>query len=141
MIPVAQTKLTSTDGTARGNCMAACVASLLEVPISSVPAWEDMGSDGSWGDSFMSFLEQHGYEYHGLLIPDAQLLDDWWSYILERSAGIDGCFIIGGKSPRTHVTRGHAVIYKDGKLAHDPHPSGAGITEIEEIYIIERKES
>ena len=114
--------------------MAACVASLLGIPIDGIPSWEDMGDDGSWGDSFMSFLESNGYEYEGMIAPRSS---DWKSDVLSLSDGVDGYFIVGGKSPRLH-TRGHAVIYKNGVMVHDPHPSGDGLFEIEEVYIIER---
>ena len=134
MTPVMQTKFSDESLGTRGNCMAACVASLLGIPIDGIPSWEDMGDDGSWGDSFMSFLESNGYEYEGMIAPRS---GDWKSDVLSLSDGVDGYFIVGGKSPRLH-TRGHAVIYKNGVMIHDPHPSGAGLLEIEEIYIIER---
>lgn len=134
MVPVAQTKLSDNEKSIHGNCLAACVASLFEIQIDEVPAWEEMGNDGSWGDSFIKFIESRGYAYEGLIAPRSS---SWLKDVLSISNGIDGYFIVGGKSPRMN-RRGHAVIYKDGVMIHDPHPSGDGLLEIEEIYIIER---
>lgn len=136
MIPIMQTKFTNEDRSVRGNCMAACVASLIEVSIGEIPAWEDMGSDGSWGDSFNRFLEEHGYSHEGMIV-QIDFSVDWWSALLEMCLGIDGYFIVGGESPRPQSTTGHAVIFKDGAMVHDPHPSGTGILTIKEVYMIE----
>ena len=86
MTPVMQTKFSDESLGTRGNCMAACVASLLDIPIDGIPSWEDMGDDGSWGDSFMSFLESNGYEYEGMIAPRSS---DWKSDVLSLSDGVD----------------------------------------------------
>lgn len=36
-------------------------------------------------------------------------------------------YLAHGRSPRT----GHVVVYKNGKLLHDPHPSNTGLIEID----------
>ena len=61
-------------------------------------------------------------------------------FFLELAAyeGVDGFVICGGTSFRDYVTRGHACIYKDGRLAHDPHPSGLGIKDIQDFLLITR---
>lgn len=43
--------------------------------------------------------------------------------IMQRKLGI------GGDCPRGLV-RGHSVVFYKGKMVHDPHPSGEGITAI-----------
>lgn len=39
----------------------------------------------------------------------------------------EGFYLVSGISPRGV---GHMVVYRDGALAHDPHPSREGLTEI-----------
>jgi hypothetical protein len=137
MKPVMQTKFTDPEQTVHGNCQAACVASLLDLPLSAVPAFEDMGDE--WFGVLYEFLRKHGYDYAGTKYTGPSHNQFWWEFLLESSPGIDGYFIVGGKSPRAWVTRGHAVIYKDGVLVHDPHPSGAGLLVVEDVMMIERR--
>lgn len=138
MKPVTQTKFTTTDQSVHGNCLAACLASLLELPLADVPALEEMGDE--WFNAMFQFLNQHGYDYLGTKYTGPSSNRFWWEFLLEAQPGVDGYFIVGGKSPRAWVTRGHAVIYKDGVLAHDPHPSCAGLLEVEDVMLIVRKE-
>lgn len=138
MIPVMQTKLSSEDGSVRGNCMAACVASLLEIGVDEVPAWDEMGTE--WIDSFEEFLILRGYDYEGSLSGWRFTEVGNWANVLELSSGVDGYFMVAGPSPRAPQRRRHAVIYKDGVMVHDPHPDGTGVTVIGDIYLIERKD-
>lgn len=133
MIPIFQTKFSNEENGIYGNCFGACIASLLEIPINEVPAWEDMGSDGSWADSYYSFLASQGFEADGMILVENGNIDEAWEK-LEPADGVNGYFIVGGTSSR--CTRGHAVIFKDKSMIHDPHPSNAGIQTIEEIYLI-----
>jgi len=137
MKPVMQTKFTTVDQSVHGNCLAACLASLLEVPLEQVPALEDMGTE--WFGVMYEFLNQHGYDYLGTKYTGPSLNPFWWEFLLEAQPGVNGYLIVGGKSPREWVTRGHAVIYKDGAMVHDPHPSNAGLTEVEHVMLIRRK--
>lgn len=45
---------------------------------------------------------------------------------------------MGTISPLVHPPRGvsHMVVYHDGKLAHDPHPSRAGILEVKRTWVL-----
>lgn len=131
-----QTKFTSPDQSVHGNCLAACLASLLELPLEQVPALEDAGE--RWFNVMYEFLQAHGCDYRGTKYTGPSSNRFWWEFLLERNIGIDGYFIVGGKSPRAWVVRGHAVIYKDGVMVHDPHPSGAGLLEVEDVMLIER---
>ena len=54
MIPVEQTNY----GKHKGNCLTACVASLLEVPISSIP---EFCVDGEWFERLHKFCEENGF--------------------------------------------------------------------------------
>lgn len=48
MTPVKQTKLYGKDGIHNGNCLAACLASLLDLPLWMVPPFEDMFGRNEW---------------------------------------------------------------------------------------------
>ena len=115
MKPVMQSKLYREDAPMRGNCRAACVASLLEIPLWMVPPIEDMRGD---------------------------LQEERWNAWLERMFGIEFVrthghqpipsefYIACGPSPRGGGIY-HSVVYSRGALAHDPHPSGAGVVSVE----------
>jgi hypothetical protein len=91
-----------------GNCMAACIASILELPIEIMPNYH---SDG----------EQWYRDWQVWLAPrNMQLLT--FMYGGEQPAGYS---ILSGKSPRHDGN--HAVVALDGEIIHDPHPSGDGI--------------
>lgn len=116
MIPTKQTKVhkVAPDGTVleRGNCYAACWASILEIPLEEVPAFEDLPDDGSWFNETVKWL-------------DSKNLDLYYSYLDEVPHKTYA--IACGVSPRG--SWGHCVIYLDGKLVFDPHPSGAGLVQ------------
>ena len=118
MRPVFQSKLYAADAPMRGNCQNACWASLLEVPLWMVPAFEDMRGDlqeerrNEWIQRFfgLDVVRTHGH--------DLALLPEF--------------YIACGPSPRGQADRiYHSVIYSRGALAHDPHPIGDGILLVE----------
>ena len=115
MKPVMQSKLYREDAPMRGNCRAACIASLLEVPLWMVPAIEDMRGD---------LQEERWHEW----------LDRLFRLELIRTQGADApsseYYIACGPSPRSSDIY-HSVIYSAGALVHDPHPSGAGVVSVE----------
>lgn len=115
MKPVPQTILYGEHTTGNGNCVDACLASLLEFPLWMVPPFYEM-----WGrkDRFKR-LDQWLLLF-GL---DLEFLDD----PDQNSDALPEFYMVTGTSPRNPAT-GHAVIYGPGKvLAHDPHYSGLGI--------------
>lgn len=131
MKPIHQTKIINKEGTITGNCFRACLASILEINIDSIPEFENMKA-GEWHQPFMNFLNENGYEFEGT--GHIHRLE-----MLKTYEGVDGYIIVNGISPRKWVKRGHSVVYKDGILVHDPHPSGDGLLEIKDFYLIKRK--
>ena len=129
MTPIFQTRFSTAEGE-KGNCMTACVASLLDLPIEKVPYFFDFPD---FWDAVFAFLYEQGCEYNGCLRPDADGSIGW-----DGAPGIDGYFIVAGPSPRWPGAR-HAVIYKDGRMIHDPHPDGTGILYVEEVDDIRRR--
>lgn len=133
MIYLTQKKLSSIDGTIKGDCFRTCIACLLDIKDQDdLPSFEDM-TNGEWIIPFVKTLNSYGYQFNGC--------NKFEDIIVDKSfKGVDGYYIVGGKSPREWVKAGHATIYKDGKLVWDPHPSRDGILKEEEVYLIEKDE-
>lgn len=112
MKPVDQTIL-KTEST-NGNCLAACVASLLEIPIESVPNFADFGT--GWFGSLAEYLK-----LYNLAI---------WSFPREKTPGY--YHIVMGQTVRGTY---HCVVAHGREMAHDPHPSKAGLLGAEEKFI------
>lgn len=111
MIPVFQTIL----GPERGNCFAACLASILEVPLETVPGHDgcDTGRDEEWRAIYTDFLNGLGFGWF-----DARLNPD---DPVELKGFLLGVVRFPG-SPSTH-----AVVLKDGEIVHDPIPGSPAI--------------
>ena len=116
MKPVPQTKLHNPPEQ-NGNCLAAALASLLELDISEVPEFEDMEGD-SWWFKLIDWLHSIGFH---LVVWDQEI-------------HYPGFYIVGGTSPRGDFL--HSVIYENGKLVHDPHPSGDGLVKIKDTWAL-----
>lgn len=116
MKPIDQTKLHNPENGINGNCMAASFASILELPLSEVPKFEDMGKK-KWFRNLKDWLEKIGFT-----------LLEW-----KEETWLPGYYLASGKSERGFD---HTVVYKDGKLMHDPHPSRTGIKKVNEIWAL-----
>lgn len=120
MIPIKQTQFVAKqtgDEKITGNCMAACIASILELPLESVPnfaAYED------WFKRLNTWLKDRNLFY----IEFAFNAEDEW---LTQNAGYH---VMVGTSPRDSD---HAVVGYQGKIVHDPHPSDAGLVKIDVV--------
>lgn len=139
MIPVAQTTFydpTTPGGTARGNCVTAVVASLLELPIEAVPNFvqdhvehdpddEHDGGDWNWWRRLLAFVEEHGHQLARLRAnPEHTGL---------RAPEPGEFYTVSGISPRDPSIH-HIVIYQDGAMVWDPHPDGTGLAEIDDPW-------
>jgi hypothetical protein len=110
--PIVQTKFPQ-----RGNCFAACIASILELEVSEVPAFEDLSSNP--------------------FIPAKRWLNER-GLNFEHSAAAyppPGYAVAVGASPRNPDIQ-HAVVTLAGKIVHDPHPDGRGLAEISRYFAI-----
>ena len=124
MQPVMQTVLHG-DGKA-GNCVQACVASLLELPLSAVPHFfEPLGetfheaTDQAVADcwrGFFGFFDRFG------------LHATWVAAKANSAHGFP--HIVGGPGPRGVE---HCVIRDGFEIVHDPHPSGDGLLKVSEV--------
>lgn len=140
MIPVMQTEFGE-----NGNCLRACVASLVESDLIDVPDFQRLHRDtGGWILAFFDFLRSRGFDCLGTATPGTP----FYEHLIHGKDLPDTCeafyppegfYIVGGDSPRS-TPNGHGVIFGPGAvLAHDPHPDGTGIVgEPFEIYLIEK---
>ncbi len=112
MIKHIQTKLHSEDVT--GNCWPTAIACIVGCRIDQVPNFEELFRipDMPWFWILQEWLKSKGYEY----------VTDKPKHFYDT---FDGYYFVSGKSPRGNFN--HIVIYKHGKMVHDPHPSGDGI--------------
>lgn len=115
MIPVEQTKLHSENQ--NGNCLAASLSSILEISLSDVPEFENMGEE--WWPKMMRWLESLGL-----------YMIQWREEVV-----LPGYYLVMGVSPRNKSIN-HQVVFRNGKLVHDPHPSKAGVSEIKQIMAL-----
>lgn len=120
MLPVYQTILEPPGG----NCLQACVASILEIGLDEVPNFADKMNfedldDSSWWTYYEDYLEMHGLQPIGI-----DSVSGW----IPR-----GWHIIVGKSPRGDYD--HALIGYKGEAVHDPYPGGN--CELREITSLE----
>ena len=116
MQPIKQTILHDPDNGQYGNCFQACIASLLEMPITQVPHFYEHGENGSEALSKLNtWLALHGMGFFDI---SGNIGD-----IFKNNANT--YHIISDYSPRNNF---HTVIGLNGEMVFDPHPSNDGIT-------------
>lgn len=112
MKPIDQTKF----GSPEGNCFAACLASILEIPLEEFPVVSK--TKQYWIDKFNRFLEPYGIF---LLLIQGKYSDN------EHYFPPDGLVCVAsGMGPRGLQ---HSVVWYKNKVLHDPHPSREGLVE------------
>lgn len=113
MIPVIQTITEA----GKGNCLAACIASILEAPIDEIL---DLKSGGNLNE-MRDYLERKGVV--PIWVHCDALSNSYVGYTPEH------CIVIGN-SPRQKGVQ-HAVVGKPQgygyEIVHDPHPQGGGL--------------
>lgn len=105
-----------------GPCLRACVASLLELPIEEVPDFAaDHGS--RWFRELVRWGERKSL--HMVCVATETLITNVHPNNLY--------WIAIGDSVRKHR---HSVICQSNVLVHDPHPSRAGLVQLEDALIV-----
>lgn len=116
-----------------GNCFAAAVATALLIPLHEVPHFVEWGqflhngklkdeSDADrhcWWAMFVGFVAARG-----LWPEEVSGTDD---------AELGEIVFVAGKSPRGVM---HQVLYRNGTLWHDPHPSHDGLLTQTEWFVL-----
>ena len=123
MIPVYQTLFgDGSDGTPCGNCFAACIASLLELPLDALPNF--CALEG-WREATDRWLGDRGFFYLDVAPGPG--------FSPETAFGRAGYHIMSGPGPRGLR---HSVVGRAGRMVHDPHPSGDGVIAEEYDFLI-----
>ncbi len=129
----------SEPGEGKGNCLVACVASILEFPIEAVPDWPRLAYRYSNSEHHIqTWLSCYGLSMETIFSRSNQ---DTPIPIGLQSPAEDGWFwrdgkrwyrdaeprhyIVSGASPRGHCM--HACVWAGGRIVHDPHPDGTGL--------------
>ena len=103
-------------GLGKGNCFAACVASIFEVPLDSLP---NFCCEEGWPANFEDWLHERGL-----------------ARMTVNTAGggrvpFHAWGIATGPSPRGDFL--HSCVYRGDRMVHDPHPSRDGLLCLKEI--------
>lgn len=98
------------------NCMQCCVSYMLGLPLESVP---DFATDGGW-ELFSEFAESKGYA----------------AVMLPGNREFEADYLASGTTERG---TSHMVVMNDGKLVHDPHPSNAGLVEVQCAWLLAKR--
>ena len=106
MVPVEQTVF----GPRHGNCFAACLASILELPIDQVPDFITTFEGHTWLPMLLDWLNKFG------------LSAVFLAYSSEVNAP-SGYAILSAWNLRSNCK--HAVVVKDGAIVWDPSPNRA----------------
>ena len=106
-------------GSSVGNCFAACVASILNVSLASVP---NFCASEDWWQRFVHWLDQRELtairvDGEPTWLPDGALA------------------IVSGPSDRGLM---HATVWRGQTMVHDPHPSRAGLVVAVDAVLIFR---
>ena len=102
----------------RGTCQQAATASLLGLQLEDVPNF--MEQESFWG-SFGDFLKSYGLVYRDVSVDEAEAHRYPFYYLAY------------GPSPRGVS---HAVVYREGRLEWDPHPSRAGLVRVDILCVV-----
>jgi len=109
-----------------GNCLQATLAAILDRPLEAVPHFALLG-EAHWWDCLQAWLNAEGYwiDYHPT------------SYAAQGGTVLPRCWL-SGQSPRgfSHAGVGETAT---GEMLHDPHPSRAGLLQVDyRIYLFRK---
>lgn len=97
-----------------GNCTEAALASLFGIGLDDVPSLQGLAGSDYW-DALEEFVRSRGYALS----------------MHPPSRYPAGLYLADGPSERGC---GHFVVMRDGKMVHDPHPSRAGLLNVERVW-------
>jgi hypothetical protein len=104
-----------------GDCVRAVTASILELDPKDVPHFVKLNPGSDWYEDWEQFMIDHG-----------KTPTICWMLCEDGVPPIPrGYYLASGPAERGCK---HIVIMHEGKLAHDPHPSRAGLVSIEAIW-------
>lgn len=100
------------------NCMQCCVSYMMGLPLENVP---DFATYGGW-ERFSDFAETQGYV----------------AVMLPGNREYEADYLASGTTARG---TSHMVVMNDGKLVHDPHPSNAGLVDVQCVWLLAKRAS
>lgn len=108
-----------------GDCFRCSVASILELAAVEVPHF--MQADWhretpAWYADLSQWLGPRGLAYYDMEVDPQNFGAPWFEFI--GADGFDVFHVMSGVSYSGHR---HAVVGRNGTLAHDPHPSRKGL--------------
>lgn len=109
-------------GDKKGNCFAACIASILELALEDVPNF-CVEYPETWYDELNTWLRARGLFAMGFNAPDAAFF---------RNHMRGAWCIVSGPGPRGCL---HSTVWRDGEMQHDPHPSREGIESAIDVIV------
>ncbi|UCV00252.1 hypothetical protein [Acidovorax radicis] len=98
------------------NCMQCCVGFLLGLPLEQVPHFMN---DGGW-ELFEEYASSQGYS----------------AVMLPGNREFEADYLASGNTERG---TSHMVVMNDGKLIHDPHPSNAGLVDVQCVWLFAKR--
>lgn len=102
----------------KGNCTEAAVASILNLPLAAVPTFHVVGGESSqFWRNFKEFLWERGF----------------YVQMMPGNHCPNSLYLASGPSERGC---NHMVVMCDDFLVHDPHPSRAGLTHVENVWFL-----
>jgi hypothetical protein len=98
----------------RGNCILACIASVLEIPLRAVPPFDKVYGLSNFKTHLNMWLSYYGLQFESLYHQPHDFTDEF--------------FIVSGGSPR-FPGKGvsHFCVWHKGQIVHDPHPDNTGL--------------
>ncbi len=115
-----------------GNCLQAAVASLLHLPLEEVPHFAVYVD---WFAAMRRWARDRDGDFTYFPIPVPEEYSAAWSGIVAwADQHPAACVLLGGPSPRGPFE--HEVVGKiDLTTVHDPHPSRAGLLEVNDVIV------
>jgi hypothetical protein len=137
MIPVKQT-IIHNPPEVNGNCFAAVIASILEMPIEDVLPVQDRFDQQDWHIELFYWLKERGWLWR--YAPEFKMMftEGKIPAGTTHETFKDKPYFVTGKTNRFEGKVDHVCIYMNGQLIHDPHPDNAGLTTFEYFDIIEK---
>jgi hypothetical protein len=123
--PVDQTKVGN-----EGNCLAACIASLLDLPIEDLFSVDESMSTPQMWDAVERWLNGRGLSLVYVHVREKGQ-EALLGSVVGRTSSIR--YMAWGSSPRGLE---HSVVYRDGELVHDPHPDRTGLIRVEALAFL-----
>lgn len=130
MTPVLQTDYRAPGG----NCFQACVASILDLPLASVPHFLKGSDGGMWTQDHWDVVRRFAEQYGRMAVwldpdkpedlPFIQRMND------------EGLYAVATGKAFPSSEYGHCVVWQRGQLAHDPMGDGHGLASEPWLYIL-----